>query len=276
LNLAQADKVDEIIQINPNLSVETTGALIDLANDYHMTYRYTADLLGTQLTNHEITTIAGTPIIEVKHTRLDGWGRILKRIFDVVASFILILLLSPIMLLTTLAIVFDSGRPIFFSYRRMGQYGKPFFYFKFRSMFKDAHQQRFDPEFLARQHNTREGSPILKFKDDPRITRVGRFIRRFSLDELPELFLVLIGAMSLVGPRPHELEEVDRYQKHHKKLLSIKPGITGLAQVSGRSDLNFEEEVKLDVFYMENWSLMLDLRILFKTPWAVLRPRTTL
>ena len=121
--------------------------------------------------------------------------------------------------------------------------------------------------------NIRDDGPMVKIKDDPRITRVGKFIRRFSIDELPELFLVFIGSMSLVGPRPHLPEEVAKYQRHHKKVLTIKPGITGLAQVSGRSDLSFEEEVKLDVYYIENWSLARDIRILLRTPMAVLRHR---
>ena len=121
--------------------------------------------------------------------------------------------------------------------------------------------------------NVRDDGPMVKIKDDPRITRVGKFIRRFSIDELPELFLVFIGSMSLVGPRPHLPEEVAKYERHHKKVLTIKPGITGLAQVSGRSDLSFEEEVKLDIHYIENWSLARDIRILLRTPMAVLRHR---
>jgi lipopolysaccharide/colanic/teichoic acid biosynthesis glycosyltransferase len=121
--------------------------------------------------------------------------------------------------------------------------------------------------------NIRTDGPIVKIKDDPRVTRVGRFIRRFSLDELPELFLVLRGSMSLVGPRPHLPEEVAKYESRHKKVMTIKPGITGLAQVSGRSDLSFEDEVRLDIYYIENWSLILDIIILLKTPLVVLRPR---
>jgi lipopolysaccharide/colanic/teichoic acid biosynthesis glycosyltransferase len=121
--------------------------------------------------------------------------------------------------------------------------------------------------------NIRNDGPMVKIKDDPRITRVGRFIRRFSLDELPELFLVLRGSMSLVGPRPHLPEEVAKYESRHKKVLTIKPGITGLAQVSGRSDLTFDDEVRLDTYYIENWSLVFDIIILLKTPLAVLRPR---
>jgi len=124
---------------------------------------------------------------------------------------------------------------------------------------------------LAEQ-NIRSG-PMVKIIDDPRVTRIGKFIRRFSIDELPELFLVFKGDMSLVGPRPHLPEEVAKYEHHHKKVLTIKPGISGLAQISGRSDLNFEDEVKLDTYYIENWSLLLDLSILLRTPFAVLRPR---
>jgi len=273
--MAQTDAIDEIIQINPNLNTEQTINLINFANEYHLDFKYTADLLGAQLTNLEVTTYAGTPIVEVKKTRLDGWGKIYKRIFDLVSSVVLIILVAPLMLLIALAIKLDSAGPVLFKYKRMGQFGKPFTYFKFRSMIKDAHQYRFDPEFLAKHQNLRDGSPMMKFKNDPRITRVGRFIRRFSIDELPELFIVLVGKMSLVGPRPHEIEEVGKYQQHHKKLLTIKPGITGLAQVSGRSDLVFEEEAKLDTFYIENWSLGLDLQILFKTPLAIIRRRQT-
>lgn len=123
------------------------------------------------------------------------------------------------------------------------------------------------------QKNIRTDGPMVKIKDDPRITRIGKIIRRLSVDELPELFLVLKGEMSLVGPRPHLPEEVAKYEHHHKKVLTIKPGISGLAQISGRSDLNFEDEVKLDTYYIENWSMLLDISILLRTPFAVVRPR---
>lgn len=273
--MVEQDGVDEIIQINPNLNTDQTRKLVNFVNEKHLDFKYAADLLGTQLTNLEITTYAGIPIVEVKKTQLDGWGKISKRIFDIVASIILIIIFLPLMLVTAIAIKFDSPGPILFKYKRIGQFGKAFTYFKFRSMIADAHKYRNDSEFLAQQENLRQGSPMMKFKHDPRITRVGKIIRRFSIDELPELFLVLIGKMSLVGPRPHEVEEVEKYRKHHKKLLTIRPGITGSAQVSGRSDLDFETEVKLDTYYIESWSLGLDLQILLKTPWAVLRRRKT-
>jgi len=273
--MVEADQVDEIIQVNPNLNQEQTINLIDFVNEYHLDFKYTADLIGTQLTNLEVTTFAGTPIVEVKKTRLDGWGKIYKRVFDIIISLILITILTPLLIIIAIAIKLDSKGPIFFKYKRMGQFGKPFKYFKFRSMVKDAHKYRFDKDFVSQHENLRQGTPMMKFKDDPRITKVGKILRRFSLDELPELFIALTGKMSLVGPRPHEIQEVEKYQKHHKQVLNIKPGITGLAQVSGRSDLDFEDEVKLDTFYIENWSLGLDLQILFKTPMAIIKRRKT-
>ena len=134
-------------------------------------------------------------------------------------------------------------------------------------MIKDAHKLK---EKLAK-FNERKG-PLFKMKNDPRITRVGKILRRTSIDELPQLFNVLRGEMSLIGPRPHEPNEVARYQIWHKRLLNIKPGITGLAQISGRSDLSFDEEARLDIYYLQNWSFILDLEILIKTIPAVLRP----
>ncbi|MFH1172899.1 MAG: sugar transferase [bacterium] len=272
--LASRHGIDEIILSNPALSREKTLELLDFINEKHWVFKYTADMLEAQSTNLEVNTIAGVPIVEIKKTPLDGWGKIVKRVFDVIFSIIFIIILSPVILLTILMIKLDSRGPIFFSrlddgspLKRVGEKGKLFRYFKFRSMKPGVDSLRYTK--LA-EENFRKDSPMVKIKNDPRVTRVGRLIRRFSIDELAELFLVLRGKMSLVGPRPHLPEEVDRYQKHHKRVLDIKPGMTGLAQISGRSDLDFEEEVKLDTYYIENWSLKLDLQILFKTPWAVI------
>ena len=171
----------------------------------------------------------------------------------------------------------DSRGPVFFSRRddgsylyRVGEGGTPFKYFKFRSMIPNSDSMRYKE--LA-DLNIRGEGPMVKIKDDPRVTRFGKVIRRWSIDELPELFLVFMGRMSLVGPRPHLPEEVAKYENYHRKTLTIKPGITGLAQVSGRSDLPFDEEAKLDIYYIENWSLLLDISILFKTPLAVFKHR---
>jgi len=271
--MVRKDQFDEILVATSTLSLAQRNRLNDFSYVKHIGLKYIADIFDVPINNFEFNTISGLPIVELKKTKLDGWSKIYKRIFDIIISLLFIIILSPILIITTLAVKFGSKGPICFKYKRIGEYGKPFSYFKFRSMIDNAHKFRFDKEFLKKQKDTRHGSPVMKFKDDPRITPVGKFIRRFSIDELPELFNVLFGKMSLVGPRPHEVEEVEKYKTEHKKVLTIKPGMTGMSQVSGRSDLNFDEEIKLDVWYMENWSLKLDLMILFKTPLAVVKKR---
>jgi len=270
-------EVDEIIQADPNLSKAETLRVYDFADEHHIDFKYAADLLGTKVLKTEVSEIAGIPIVEVKKTPLDGWGRIAKRIFDVIGSLYFILILSPILILAAILIKIDSKGPVLFSERddggpvfRVGQGGRLFKYFKFRSMLPRTDSLRYSK--LA-DRNLRKDGPMVKIKDDPRVTRMGRLIRRWSIDELPEFFLVLKGDMSLVGPRPHLPEEVAKYESRHKKVLTIKPGITGMAQISGRSDLTFEDEVKLDTYYIENWSLLLDLSILLRTPFAVLKGR---
>ncbi len=270
-------RVDEIIQCDPNLSKAELVRLYDFANENHITFKYVADLLGIKVLRNEVVDIDGVPVVEVKRTTLEGWGKIVKRTMDIVGSGLLIIIFSPVLLLVAIAIKLDSRGPVFFSHcddgspvTRVGEGGKLCNYFKCRSMIPNSDNMRYQE--LA-DRNLRSDGPMVKIKDDPRVTRVGQIIRRWSLDELPELFLVFIGRMSLVGPRPHLPEEVAKYEHHHRKSLTIKPGITGMAQISGRSDLLFEEEVKLDVFYIENWSLLLDFTILFKTPLAVLKHR---
>jgi lipopolysaccharide/colanic/teichoic acid biosynthesis glycosyltransferase len=152
---------------------------------------------------------------------------------------------------------------------RIGDNGEKFKMYKFRSMVKDAHKMKQD----LTDFNERADGPLFKMHDDPRITKFGKFIRKYSLDELPQLINVIRGQMSLVGPRPHEPQEVEKYEVKDKKLLAIKPGITGMAQVSGRSDLDWQQEVRLDTYYVENWSLGLDIQIILKTPRAVLGKR---
>ncbi|MBI4437504.1 sugar transferase [Candidatus Uhrbacteria bacterium] len=273
-DLKRNDKIDEIILADPEASRQETLEIIAFTEQEHLGFRYCADLFTAAIGRSVIHTYAGIPVIEVQKTPLDGWGAIYKRIFDVAASLLLILLASPIMLITALAIKLDSRGPIFFARlddgslsRRVGQGGRPFTYFKFRSMRPGTHALRYNELAAA---DTRHGSPLVKIKDDPRVTCVGKFIRKFSIDELPEFFLVLRGHMSLVGPRPHLPEEVDRYKPEQRKVLTIKPGITGMAQISGRADLNFDDEVRLDTYYIEHWSPWLDLYILLKTPLVVL------
>ncbi len=271
--LVKQNGLDEIIVTDPAIQREALSRILGFAQSHHLIFKYTADLLATHAKNIEIGAICGVPIVEVKEMRLDGWGRIFKRIFDMVGSAVLIVVTSPIMLLTAIAIKLDSAGPILFSVlddgtpvTRVGEHGKPFRYLKFRSMRPGTHGLRYTD--LATLDARKEG-PLVKIKNDPRVTRVGTFIRKYSIDELPELFLVLIGKMSLVGPRPHLPEEVAKYHDRHRRVLSVKPGITGMAQVSGRADLTFEEEVHIDTYYIENWSPWLDIAILARTPSVV-------
>jgi exopolysaccharide biosynthesis polyprenyl glycosylphosphotransferase len=272
-------EADEIMQSDPNLSKAEALRLYDFADANHLTFKYAADLLSAKVLKTEVAEIAGLPIVEVKETPLDGWGRIIKRIFDIVLSLFFIIFFSPVMILAAIIIKLDSPGAVIYKNERVKKDGV-FKVFKFRSM---VYQYCIGDEYgreralqlekkLIEEKNTKSG-PVYKIAADPRLTGVGRVIRRWSIDELPQFFNVLFGQMSLVGPRPHQPREVARYERHHKKVLSVKPGVTGLAQISGRSDLNFEDEVKLDSYYIENWSLGLDLSILLRTPLAVIRKR---
>lgn len=208
--------------------------------------------------------VAGLPLIHVTTPRLDGPKGLAKRGFDIAATLILLALLAIPMLMVALSVKLDSPGPVIFRQTRIGRAGEPFRMMKFRSMVANAEKQ------LTKLHGKNEGSgPLFKLRDDPRVTRFGRFIRRHSLDELPQLFNVLGGSMSLVGPRPPLPQEVERYDKFAHRRLLIKPGITGLWQVSGRSDLSWDDAIKLDLYYVENWSMIQDLMILFRTVAAV-------
>jgi len=274
------DKPDEIIFTDARANEKETLNAIDLANKHHIVFKYSADLFSTVSANMISSTIAGIPVIELRRTRLGGWGSILKRVFDIIGSALLITLFSPAFLLAGIGILIETGRPVIYKNKRVGQDGQKFFTLKFRSMFKElstgeqfgkqGEQALKKEEELIKNQSIKSG-PVYKIKNDPRITRFGRFLRRWSLDELPQFINVLKGEMSLVGPRPHQPREVAKYEKHHNQIFSVKPGITGLAQISGRSNLKFEEEAKLDIFYIENWSLLTDIIILIKTPFIVIK-----
>lgn len=219
----------------------------------------------------------GIPIIEFKGTALDGWGVVFKRAVDVIGSIIAMILLSPFILIIAIAIRLDSRGPIIYRNQRIGNKGE-FDTLKFRTMLTEfctgsaygGNRAEVYEQELIDKKNIKKGSAVYKIADDPRITRVGKFLRKTSLDELPQFFNVFLGNMSLVGPRPHQPREVKNYTKEQRKLLMIKPGITGLAQISGRSDLTFEDEANLDIFYLENWSFWFDLYIMARTVGVVL------
>jgi exopolysaccharide biosynthesis polyprenyl glycosylphosphotransferase len=218
------------------------------------------DLLQMSLNRVEFNNMSGIPVLGMREVRISSAGRIVKRAMDLSVA---LLLSIPALIVGTLiaaAIKLDSEGPIFYMGMRVGKDGKQFKMYKFRSMVADADEQK-----LALAAQNEADGPIFKIKDDPRLTRVGRVLRRTSLDELPQLYNVLLGQMSMVGPRPPLPEEVEEYKPWHKQRLTVIGGMTGLWQVSGRSDLTFDELCLLDIYYIENWSLPLDIRILLQT-----------
>jgi exopolysaccharide biosynthesis polyprenyl glycosylphosphotransferase len=220
----------------------------------------TTDIAGPRM---HMQPLNGLPLVHVSTPRITGLSAFFKRTVDVVSSGLGLILLSPLFLVVALLVKRDGG-PVFFLQNRVGLNGEMFKMVKFRSMRTDAE------EVKKRLMEQNEGNGVLfKMKDDPRITPIGKFIRKYSIDELPQLWNVFIGDMSLVGPRPPLVEEVEQYEDIAYRRLLVKPGITGLWQVSGRSDLSWEESVRLDLYYVENWSLTGDLIILLRTVRAV-------
>ncbi len=220
------------------------------------------DVAGPRVT---LRPVAGLPMLHLDHAELAGCKQLIKAFADKILAGLILLLLAPALLAISIAVRRCDGGPVLFCQTRVGRDGKTFTLYKFRTMLVNAEQQK--SELLAR--NDADGA-LFKMRSDPRVTRVGALLRRWSLDELPQLINVALGQMSLVGPRPALPEETDLYGHHMRRRLAVKPGITGLWQVSGRSDLPWDEAVRLDIRYVDNWSLVLDLRILLKTGSAVM------
>lgn len=209
--------------------------------------------------------ICGVPLITVKGVSLSRWNQFVKRTFDLVIAWSAVLVGLPMWLLLVLAIKLDSRGPVFFRQARVGRGGAAFGMLKFRSMIDDA------DALLDQLVSENEASgPLFKMRDDPRVTRVGRFMRKFSIDEFPQLINVIRGEMSLVGPRPPLIHETEAYTDRHWRRMEVLPGMTGLWQVSGRSNLSFDDMVRLDIYYIENWSVGLDMALLLRTVPAVL------
>lgn len=213
-----------------------------------------------------IRPVAGLPLLHVEHPELSGGRQLVKSLFDRAGALVALLVLAPVLVAISLAIRLCGGGPVLFRQIRVGRDGREFTVLKFRTMIDNAEAHK--PDLL--QLNDNDGL-LFKIKKDPRVTTVGRWLRRYSLDELPQLLNVIRGDMSLVGPRPPLREEVEQYGDDVRRRLVVRPGMTGLWQVSGRSDLSWEESVRLDLRYVENWSLMLDLQIMWKTWSAVTR-----
>jgi exopolysaccharide biosynthesis polyprenyl glycosylphosphotransferase len=206
----------------------------------------------------------GLPTFHIQSLSLHGSNYVLKRGFDLIVSAAVLVLFAIPLLVISVLIKFDNPGPVLYTQDRMGWRGRKFKLYKFRTMGIDA-----DIRLKSLKHLSDRSGPVFKMKNDPRITHVGKWLRKFSIDELPQIFNVILGDMSLVGPRPQVLWEAEAYDEYAKKRLRVMPGITGLWQVSGRASLSYEEMINLDVYYLENWSLGLDLKILLRTLPAV-------
>lgn len=251
--------VDELIITIPSQREMVNGMINDLRK-LNIKITIIPDMFNLVMSTVKIETINELPAVTLVKTPMRGIGLLAKRTIDIISSAIIILIVSPVLAFAMLSIKLDSKGPIFYKQKRLGKNGHYFNMYKFRSMRTDADQ-------LLKQlvrYNEMDGHAF-KMKNDPRVTSVGKWLRKYSIDELPQLFNVLKGDMSLVGPRPPLPNEVERYGHYEWRRLEVLPGMTGLWQVSGRSNLTFKQWMDLDVYYIENWSLGLDFKILLKT-----------
>ena len=257
--------VDEVIFAVPRQSMERLGDLFLLCEEEGIKTRVTLNFFPHILSKIFLERLQDIPLLTFSTTPTNEFALFVKRVMDIVISSVCLIVLSPLSLIVSLLIKMTSEGPVFFKQDRSGLYYRTFTMYKFRSMVVDAEERKRDLRHL----NEMDG-PIFKIRNDPRITGIGEWIRKTSIDELPQLINVLKGEMSLVGPRPHPVEEVREYTSWQRRRLSMKPGITGLWQIGGRSDTTFAESMKHDLDYIDNWSLWLDIKILMKTLPAAL------
>jgi exopolysaccharide biosynthesis polyprenyl glycosylphosphotransferase len=262
------DAVDEVLIADPDFPQDEAVELVDRCHRRGLPVRVAPSTMEILMDRVEFVPGQALPLFELKPPVFEGLDFALKRTFDLVGACLILLLLAPVLALIALAIKLTSRGPVLYRSVRPGIGGRPFTCFKFRTMIAEADHQQ--DELESRNELT---GALFKIRQDPRVTRVGRFLRRWSLDELPQLFNVLRGEMSLVGPRPLPQRDYERLEDWHRKRYLVLPGMTGLWQVSGRSELDFDELVRLDFLYLERWSVFVDLSIILKTVPAVVRAR---
>jgi exopolysaccharide biosynthesis polyprenyl glycosylphosphotransferase len=259
--------VEDVVVAVPRSMLGDVQKIIDACQEEGVRLRFMADIYDFEAARIRLTQVNNIPLLSFEPVAREEGALLAKRIFDLVVTLLATPVLVPVMLFVAVAIKIDSKGPVFFMQDRIGLHKRPFTMYKFRSMVLDAEERMKDVEHL----NEADG-PNFKIENDPRVTRVGRFIRRTSIDEIPQLFNVILGDMSLVGPRPMSKRDVQLFDKGvQRKRFSVRPGITCIWQVSGRSDLSFDDWLKLDIQYIDSWTFWLDLRILLKTIPTVLR-----
>jgi exopolysaccharide biosynthesis polyprenyl glycosylphosphotransferase len=262
------NKVDEVIIADPAFPEREAIELVDQCHQRGVTVRIAPSTMEILVHRAEFVPGQSVPLFELRPPVFEGFDYALKRTFDLIGASLILTVLSPLLIACALAVKLTSRGPVLYRSSRPGIGGMPFDCFKFRTMYRDADERQADLESL----NEASGA-LFKIRDDPRMTPIGRVMRRYSIDELPQLFNVLLGQMSLVGPRPLPQRDYERLEDWHKKRYLVLPGITGLWQVSGRADLDFDDLVRLDFLYLERWSVFLDLSILVKTVPAVISRR---
>lgn len=273
INHIKEHRITTIIQTDLYDSEDRNHMILGAAQTNHIQYNFIPGEPEFYTGKNTVDVFLGYPMITVSQTPLIGWGAILKRNFDLLASLILVVLLSPLLLIISLLQKIFAPGPIFYNSKRLSQFSKPITLYKFRTMGSQYGKKDAADEFedMGRPDLAKEYRKNRKVKNDPRITKFGKFLRETSLDELPQIFNVIRGDLSLVGPRPILPQEVNFNRSRTALLHSVKSGVTGLWQVSGRSELSFDERIELELYYAQNWSFWLDLRILFKTVGVVLR-----
>ena len=270
-------RANEVIITDTSIPGELLFDVMMRAGRPGVEFRVAPSLFNCLPRKTEVDQIGQLPVVTLFREPLGQGARLVKRVADVLVAGAALLLLAPVWLLAALLIKLDSRGPVLYRQERVGMDGRIFLFLKFRTMLRDSddrEHREYQRKYIAGQAETNlgdESRPVYKMRSDPRVTRVGRFLRRLSLDELPQLLNVLRGDMSVVGPRPPIPYEVEAYALRHRRRLDMKPGLTGLWQVSGRNRLSFEEMVKLDLYYIENWSLWLDLKIILRTLPVMLR-----
>jgi exopolysaccharide biosynthesis polyprenyl glycosylphosphotransferase len=258
--ILENQELHEVIVALPATHHSQILAIIENCREYGVDFKLVPDLFEMRFNEVRIDALNGVPLIGVKDVALRGFNLLVKRGMDLALAGVGLLIAAIPMLVIAALVKITSTGPVLFKQQRVGKGGRLFVCYKFRSMYADAEARK-----AALLNQNEVSGPMFKMKNDPRRTPFGKFLRRSSLDELPQLFNILKGDMSLVGPRPPTPDEADKYDDWHRKRLDVTPGLTGLWQVSGRSDLSFEEMVKLDLYYAENWSPAMDLRIILKT-----------
>jgi exopolysaccharide biosynthesis polyprenyl glycosylphosphotransferase len=254
------EPVDEVLITLPWMYQRKIVGLVRACERVGVRARVVPDIFQLSLSRLDVDDIGGIPLVGIKEATISRPGRLFKRVLDVVAALLVLGLNGPLMLLAAWLIKLESPGPALFKQTRIGERGQPFTIYKFRSMRQDAEEQ-----VGALQSLNEASGPLFKIKDDPRVTRIGKLLRRTSFDEVPQFYNVLRGEMSVVGPRPALPQEVAQYQHWHLQRLDVRPGITGLWQISGRSDLTFDEGCLLDIYYIENWSFSLDIIVMLRT-----------